>query len=122
MTAPGLTLSGSAAFGDTPVFGPLTLEVEAEHWTCLLGPSGVGKTTLLRLIAGLDDLTHFEGSITASDGAALSGRIALMAQSDLLMPWLSVLENTLLGARLRGQAVDRDRARDVLARVRLSDH
>jgi putative hydroxymethylpyrimidine transport system ATP-binding protein len=122
MTAPGLTFSGSAAFGNTPVFGPLTLEVPAERWTCLLGPSGVGKTTLLRLIAGLDDLTQFDGSITTSDGAPLSGRIALMAQSDLLMPWLSVLENTLLGARLRGQAVDRTRAHDVLARVRLSDH
>lgn len=122
MTAPGLTLSGSAAFGDTAVFGPLTLEVPAGQWTCLLGPSGVGKTTLLRLVAGLDDLTHFDGTITTSDGAPLPGRIALMAQSDLLMPWLTVLENTLLGARLRGEAPDMARAREVLSRVGLQHH
>ncbi len=122
MTAPGLALTGSAAFGDTPVFGPLTLEVPAGQWTCLLGPSGVGKTTLLRLVAGLDELTQFDGRITTTDGAPLRGRIALMAQSDLLMPWLSVLENTLLGARLRGETPDKTHARDVLARVGLSDH
>jgi len=122
MTAPGLALSGSASFGATPVFGPVTLTVPAGQWTCLLGPSGVGKTTLLRLIAGLDDLADFDGRITPSDGAPLKGRLAIMAQSDLLMPWLSVLENTLLGARLRGETPDRDRARDVLARVGLTDH
>jgi putative hydroxymethylpyrimidine transport system ATP-binding protein len=122
VTAPGLTLTGSAAFGDTPVFGPLTLEVPAGQWTCLLGPSGVGKTTLLRLVAGLDDLTQFDGTITTTDGTPLAGRLALMAQSDLLMPWLSVLENTLLGARLRSETPDRSRARDVLTRVGLSDH
>jgi len=122
MTAPGLTLTGSAAFGDTPVFGPLTLKVPAGQWTCLLGPSGVGKTTLLRLVAGLDALTHFDGTITASDGSPLPGRLALMAQSDLLMPWLTVLENTLLGGRLRGDPPDKDRARDVLSRVGLGNH
>ena len=122
MTAPGLTLTGSAAFGDTPVFGPLTLKVPAGQWTCLLGPSGVGKTTLLRLVAGLDELTHFDGTITASDGSPLTGRLALMAQSDLLMPWLTVLENTLLGGRLRGDPPDKDRARDVLSRVGLGNH
>lgn len=122
MTAPGLTFTGSASFGETPVFGPLTLAVPAGQWTCLLGPSGVGKTTLLRLVAGLDDMTRFDGTITTSDGAPLRGRIALMAQSDLLMPWLSVLENTLLGARLRGEAPDSTRARDVLDRVGLTDH
>jgi putative hydroxymethylpyrimidine transport system ATP-binding protein len=82
----------------------------------------VGKTTLLRLVAGLDELTQFDGRITTTDGAPLRGRIALMAQSDLLMPWLSVLENTLLGARLRGETPDKPHARDVLARVGLSDH
>jgi putative hydroxymethylpyrimidine transport system ATP-binding protein len=45
-----------------------------------------------------------------------------MAQSDLLMPWLDVAANVTLGARLRGKAQQRDRARDVLERVGLTDH
>ncbi|HKL55950.1 MAG: ABC transporter ATP-binding protein [Roseovarius sp.] len=122
MNAPALHIAGAARIGAVPVFGPLSLKAEAGQWTCLLGPSGVGKTTLLRLITGVDEVTAFDGTIAASDGLALEGRIALMAQTDLLMPWLDVMDNTLLGARLRGESPDRARARDVLHRVGLSDH
>ncbi len=122
MSAPALHVSGTARIGAEHVFGPLTLDAAGGAWTCLLGPSGVGKTTLLRLIAGLDDVTGFAGTITASDGLPLQGRLALMAQSDLLMPWLDVVDNALLGARLRGNRPDRDRAREVLERVGLGDH
>lgn len=121
-TAPALFLQGSARIGGTPLFGPVTLEARAGDWTCLLGASGVGKSTLLRLIAGLDDVTDFTGTIRASDGAPLAGRLSLMAQDDLLMPWLTVLDNALLGARLRGDAPDRERALSVLGQLGLSDH
>ncbi|MGX0877547.1 putative hydroxymethylpyrimidine transport system ATP-binding protein [Roseovarius sp. MBR-154] len=120
--APALTLDGTARIGGLHVFGPLHLTVPAGRITCLLGPSGVGKTTLLRLIAGVDDVTDFTGTITASDDRPLAGRMALMAQGDLLMPWLDVLGNVTLGARLRGEARDRTRARRMLARVGLEDH
>lgn len=120
--APAITFSGSARIEDIPVFGPLQLEMGAGEWTCLLGPSGAGKTTLLRLIAGVDEVTTFNGQITASDGHPLEGRIALMAQTDLLMPWLDVAENVMLGARLRGEAPDLTRANEVLERTGLSDH
>jgi len=120
--APALTLDGTARIGGLHVFGPLHLTVPAGRITCLLGPSGVGKTTLLRLIAGVDDVTDFTGQITASDDRSLTGRMALMAQGDLLMPWLDVLGNVTLGARLRGEARDRTRAMRMLARVGLQDH
>ncbi|SFE02677.1 ABC transporter ATP-binding protein [Roseivivax sediminis] len=120
--APALHLSGRATIGGTPIFGPLTLEAPAGEWTCLLGPSGVGKSTLLRLLAGLGEEVVFDGDLAAGDGAPLQGRVALMAQSDLLLPWLDATENVALGARLRGEAPQRDRARDVLVRVGLADH
>lgn len=120
--APSLQISGTAQIDGTPLFGPLRLDIAAGKWACLLGPSGVGKTTLLRLIAGLDEVTRFDGQITASDHLPLAGRIALMAQSDLLMPWLDVTANVLLGARLRGDTPDRARAARVLDRVGLTGH
>ena len=51
---PGLRIAGSAAHGGKPLFTGLDLSVEPGKWTCLLGVSGVGKTTILRLVAGLE--------------------------------------------------------------------
>ena len=67
--APGITLQGGASIREAPLFAPVTLTLRAGEWTCLLGGSGVGKSTLLRLIAGLDTGATFDGTITASDGA-----------------------------------------------------
>ena len=96
--APGLRLRvARLAWGEESLFDDLTIEFPAGRWTCLLGASGCGKTTMLRLAAGLLP----GGVATASDGLPLSGRIAYMAQSDMLLPWLDVRENLIVGWRLR---------------------
>ena len=71
---------------------------------------------VLRLFAGLAESVSFNGDLSDP------GRVAMMAQQDLLMPWLSVLDNVLLGARLRGERPDRTLAHDRLAQVGLVDH
>ena len=121
MKAPAITLKGSANYGAVPVFGPLKFEAPAGGWTCLLGSSGVGKSTLLRLLAGLDAGVKFDGTIKCSDGEALPPRASLMLQSDMLLPWVSVLQNVTLGARLRGEKPDLDRATQSLNDVGLTD-
>lgn len=123
MTAPlGVTLAGQAHIGGARLFAPLTLRLVPGGWTCLLGGSGVGKSTLLRLIAGLQTGAGFTGRIEASDGGAVAPRVAYMAQDDLLLPWASVARNAALGARLRGERADPARLARILARVGLSAH
>ena len=88
----------------------------------LIGPKGVGKSTVLRLIAGLQTGATFDGEITASDGAPVAERVAYMAQDDLLLPWASIERNIALGARLRAEKVDQNRLNRLLDRVGLSSH
>lgn len=120
--APELCLSGTYSVEGARLFGPIDMRLPAGQWTCVLGRSGVGKSTLLRVISGLPCAGEFDGQVTASDGATLFDRISFMAQSDLLLPWLSVLENTVLGARLRGEQPDLQKAETLLGRVGLGDH
>lgn len=125
-TAPSVILTGGhLRFAGKEVFQDLNLTLAAGKWTCLLGPSGVGKTSLLRQLAGLRaEDGDMEGTVTAGDGIALPDRIAYMAQQDLLLPWATVLDNVLIGRMLRGEAIrpqDRDKAMAVLTQVGVAD-
>jgi NitT/TauT family transport system ATP-binding protein len=70
----------------------------------VVGPSGCGKTTLLELICGLQ--APAQGTVEAAPAA-------LMPQRDLLLPWLSAIDNAALALRARG--VGRDEARTTVA-------
>jgi len=108
-----LTLSGHV------VFFNLSLSLEAGQWHCILGRSGVGKSSLLRIMAGLQQPDH--GTVSACDGKSLGRKVAYMSQDDGLLPWLSVLDNVQLGHRLRGGSSARTRkhATDLLGKVGL---
>lgn len=98
----------------------LSFEAAPNSWTCLLGESGVGKSTLLRTFAGL--VPPFSGSVfEGTDGKAVIDRVAYMAQQDLLLPWLTATENVALGARLRRETPDLAKVTDLLRRTGISD-
>lgn len=107
------------------LFTDLNLTLPAGKWTCLLGPSGVGKTSLLRLIAGLTSDVVSANPITASDNKPLTGRLSYMAQEDLLLPWCSAIDNVLLGPTLRGADLSRhelhQKAQQLLEKVGLKN-
>ena len=67
----------------------------------VVGPSGCGKTTLLELICGLQ---------APDEGTVVSAPAALMPQRDLLLPWLSAIDNAALALRARGMGRDQARA------------
>lgn len=112
MTA--LTLEGHAEIDGRVLFAPLRLELQPGEWTALLGPSGVGKSTLLRLIAGLPTGVQFQGTVGPPRPCAL------MAQEPGLLPWLDAQANADLGARLRHGPRDPARAKAMLAEVGLA--
>lgn len=119
MKAPAIRLEGRAKIGGADIFGPLKFDAPAGEWTCLLGSSGVGKSTLLRLLAGLNSGITFDGKITCNDGTVMVPRTTLMLQTDMLLPWLCVLQNVMSGARLRGEKSDATRATALLESVGL---
>lgn len=119
---PTICLSGTLYIGETHICGPLNLNLPSARWTCILGPSGVGKTTILRVLAGTATNVKLDGTLSTEDEKSLNGRITMMAQADFLMPWLNISENTAFGARLRGEKIDRTAVQDILTRVGLAEH
>ena len=113
--------SAALSFGGDVLFDGLNVHLPGGRCTCLLGPSGVGKSSLLRLVAGLI-APGAGGKVSAGDGGMIAGRAVWMGQSDSLMPWLSARGNVAVGARLRGDTPYSEalaRADDLLARVGL---
>jgi len=82
---------------NTIILENINLEVKEGQLLAILGPSGSGKSTLLRIIAGL--VPASEGTITYL-GNTIQGvnpGVAMVFQSFALFPWLTVLENVMLG-------------------------
>lgn len=112
----------TVAYGKRRLFEDFSLRLTGGSITCLLGPSGCGKSTLLKLIAGCGP-PLLTGAIGLDPPNAKS-ECAWMGQNDLLLPWLSLIDNVLLGANLRGELNDalRQQAGDLLKSAGLGDY
>jgi NitT/TauT family transport system ATP-binding protein len=91
------------SFGELRAIERIDLEAEPGEVVGIVGPSGCGKTTLLELVAGLrpaDSGTLSVGGRTQEEGRL--ERCAYMPQRDLLLPWLSALDNAALAIRIAG--------------------
>jgi NitT/TauT family transport system ATP-binding protein len=104
------------SYGELTTIERLDLELPAHGVLGLVGPSGCGKSTLLELIAGLQEPSR--GEVEVGGATAGRGRLAhcaFMPQRDLLLPWLSAIDNAALAPRNRG--VRRGEARKQAARL-----
>ncbi|NBC71819.1 ATP-binding cassette domain-containing protein [Paenibacillus sacheonensis] len=103
--------------GETPLFEKLDFSLKQGEFVSVLAASGIGKTTLFRLLSGL--LVPQAGTIAigeAGDAPAAAsklGKIGYMPQKDCLMPWRTVLDNAVLGLELGGMP-KREARRQVL--------
>ncbi|HKT83338.1 MAG TPA: ABC transporter ATP-binding protein [Solirubrobacterales bacterium] len=111
------------SYGELETIAQLDLELAPHSVLGLVGPSGCGKSTLLELIAGLQEPSR--GTIEVDGESSATGRLshcAFMPQRDLLLPWLSALDNAGLALRNRGvrRAEARDRAGQLFDRFGLA--
>jgi ABC-type nitrate/sulfonate/bicarbonate transport system ATPase subunit len=81
--------------GELEALAGMSLRAAPEEVVAVVGPSGCGKTTLLELICGLQE---------PDTGSVRAAPAALMPQRDLLLPWLSAIDNAGLALRARGVA------------------
>lgn len=122
--APAIVLDRvSLAFEDNILLDNLSLELEGGRCTCILGPSGCGKSTLLKIISGNTSIAY-QGSIHFSPPQNGSNHTAWMSQNDLLLPWMKVVDNVLLGAKLRFEVDSslREKARSLLEQAGLGEY
>jgi NitT/TauT family transport system ATP-binding protein len=120
----GLTKTYRSRSGrESVALQPVTVEIAAGEFLAVVGPTGCGKTTLLKILAGV---------IAPSAGRALVDGVPILGpsidrsvvfQNFALFPWLSVLGNVEFGLRSQGLRPDRRRAiaLDFLRAVGLSD-
>lgn len=108
---PLLKLEGlSKSYGDKKVIEEIHLHLQQGELVSLLGTSGVGKTTLFHLIAGLTCPDSGRVLLDGQDITGQSGKISYMLQKDLLLPYKTLEENIALPLLLKGtkksQALD----------------
>jgi len=109
-------------YDQVEVLGAVSFHIPKNQFVCLLGGSGCGKTTLLKIVAGLIEADagriEIEGKAVKGPGPDRS----LVFQNYGLLPWRNVLGNVELGLEIRGVARARRRqiCRDYIARVGLT--
>jgi ABC-type nitrate/sulfonate/bicarbonate transport system ATPase subunit len=106
--------------GGRPVLTDCTLDVPAGSFVAIVGPSGVGKTTLLRVLAGLVPVQA--GNVRAQGTGTGTPAVALVFQEPRLLPWLRAWENVALVAPGRTTTERGQRALAALAAVHLPEN
>jgi len=97
-----------------PVIESVSFAVEAGEFVCLLGPNGCGKTTLLRILGGIEPATR--GTVRLDGRPVTADRhherhVGVVFQEDRLLPWLSLRDNVALVLKPLGLDRDARRAR-----------
>jgi len=86
------------SFNGEKILGGISLEVEKGEIVGLVGPNGTGKSTLVKILAGVERPDSGEVSVR--------GNLSVVYQEDYLLPWKRLKDNICLGLKFRGKNCD----------------
>lgn len=119
----------SKGFGDKKILSNFNVTIREKEILAIVGPSGGGKTTLLRMLAGLETIDsgeiYYNGNLVPLDELEKRPLLGFVFQDFQLFPHLSVLDNlTLSPVKMMGMAKDEaeEKARKLLLRLGLAKH
>ncbi|MCL2759728.1 MAG: ABC transporter ATP-binding protein [Treponema sp.] len=90
-------------YNGEPVVQDINLELPAGGFISLLGPSGVGKTTLFNVLSGVDKPDNGSVFLNGEDITGMCGKVSYMLQKDLLLEYRTVINNVILPLLIRGE-------------------
>jgi ABC-type nitrate/sulfonate/bicarbonate transport system ATPase subunit len=109
--------------GEVLAVDDVSLEARGSEFVSILGPSGCGKSSLFHVVAGLRKPTTGDVFIHGERVTGQTGHVSYMPQRDNLLPWRTVLDNTILGLEVEGvsRKEARERARELCVRFGLGE-
>ena len=120
LSVKSLKKSFGSGDGEQTVFDNITLDIHRREFVCVIGASGCGKSTFIRIVAGLDEAT---GGEVLLEGHAVTGPgpdRGMVFQGYTLFPWLTVKRNVMFGLEMSNQGAADAEARQWLDMVGLS--
>jgi ABC-type nitrate/sulfonate/bicarbonate transport system ATPase subunit len=92
----------SKAYGNEAILSSINLSAREGEIISVLGMSGIGKSTLLKVISGLTAPDNGSVIIGGEDCTGITGKVSFMRQDSLLMPWKTVIDNIILPLTVSG--------------------
>lgn len=82
----------------------VSFEASAGEITCIVGPTGSGKSTILRIISAIEDAGSGEVTVAGNPPGAMTGKVGYLTQRHTLFPWMKVRDNIGIPLEIRGAA------------------
>lgn len=100
----------SKTYEEEAIIANVSVSLEKGELVSLLGPSGIGKTTLFNIMSGLESPSSGKVMLDGNDITMLPGQVSYMQQKDLLLPFMRIIDNVSVPLRLKG--MDKNTSRE----------